>query len=168
MEDAPLTAEELSSELTGLNKGEKGLKKKQFMIILGVAIAVIVILIVIIIVASANSGPKNENAPKSTVLGEIKLSFNIDSDSKSIKILSDEFEKNSDFDILIDGKVNKYSKEIKFDSTGIHEVTFRLYNGINMDYMFKDVEDIISVEMKSEKNCEITSMIRGASDSNPT
>jgi hypothetical protein len=29
-----------------------------------------------------------------------------------------------------------------------------------MDYMFKDVQDLISVEMKSDKNCKISSMIR--------
>ena len=73
-------------------------------------------------------------------------------------LLGNEFNKNSDFDIYIDGTKIKYSKEYKFDSLGKHNVQFKLQSNVNMDYMFKDVQDLVSVEMISEQNCQILSM----------
>ena len=35
----------------------------------------------------------------------------------------------------------------------------KLYEKLNMDNMFKNIKDLISIEMKSENNCQITSMI---------
>ncbi len=60
----------------------------------------------------------------------------------------------------MDGEIIIFSKEYKFESQGIHNVQFLLYsNNINMDNMFKDVSLITSVEMTTNKNIKITSMI---------
>ena len=171
MDDDPLTEGELSSELTGLNKGEKAKKKKQ--LIFGIALAsfliITFIIIIIIIVSSSDSGSneqkkeedkkEEEEVPTLPVIGEITCTYYIQSNNKNTLILGNDFNKDSDFSIYIDGKIIKYSKEYQFSSTGNHIIQFKLYNKINMDNMFKDITDLISVEMKSEENCEITSML---------
>ena len=72
-----------------------------------------------------------------------------------------EFKKgSSDFDLYIDGKQIKYSRYYTFSTFGQHEVKLILYQNLNMDYMFKDAKDLISIKMKSnDDKCKITSMI---------
>ena len=41
----------------------------------------------------------------------------------------------------------------------MHIVKINLYENLNMDYMFEDIKDLISVEMKSNNICQILSMI---------
>ena len=77
----------------------------------------------------------------------------------NIKILSDEFEKNSSFDILIDKEKIEYTKVYKFNTTGKHEVKFELYEDISMDYMFKGIQELKSVIMFSFHYPKIKSMI---------
>ena len=127
---------ELSSELTGLNKDDQD-KKKKILIISGIAAAVILlILIIIIIVATYGKSGKEEEEPdysKLTKLGEINCIFDINSNTKPTQILGNEFIKNSKFNILIDGKSIKYSKEFLFETTGIHNIQFVMYKDFNMD-----------------------------------
>ena len=52
MDDAPLTAEELSSELIGLGKDDNKLKKTQLFIGIGIAALLVILIIIIIIVAA--------------------------------------------------------------------------------------------------------------------
>ena len=93
------------------------------------------------------------------VAGEINCVYEVQSPSVYTSLIGNDFTKNTEFDIYIDNKRIKYSRDYKFDSIGNHNVQIRLYNEIDMDYMFKDVQDLISVEMKSNKNCKISSMI---------
>ena len=159
MEEGTLQGEELNSELTGLNKGEKEQKKKLF-IIGGILTALFIIILVIIIVVIA-SGSKGSNDDNQTLpsIGEIICVYYVESSNKNTILLGNDFQKNSDFDIFIDGTKIKYTKEYRFESAGNHNVQIKLYNNINMDYMFKDVQEIVSVEMISDKNCTILSMI---------
>ena len=46
-----------------------------------------------------------------------------------------------------------------YNSIGIHEIQIKLFGPLNMDYMFKGVKDLISIEMSTEKSCQIISMI---------
>ena len=158
MDDAPLTAEELNSELTGLISDDPKLKKTKIMIAIGIAALIVILLIIIIIIASTGSGNSSDGNGK-PFFGEIRCIYDVQTTSQETKILGDEFVKTDDFDIFIDGKVIKFSKEYKFNSTGIHDVQIRLYGGINMDYMFKGVEDLISIDMKSENKGQILSMV---------
>ena len=52
-----------------------------------------------------------------------------------------------------------YSKVYKFDSIGYNMVKYIIYEDVGIDYRFKDIPNIISIEMISEKNCKIKSMI---------
>ena len=61
--------------------------------------------------------------------------------------------------IYIDGEKVRYTKEYNFQEFGIHRINFLIFEDFNMDYMFKDIPEILSVEMYSEKNATITSMI---------
>ena len=41
----------------------------------------------------------------------------------------------------------------------MYKINIELYEDINMDYIFKDIQSIVSVEMHSNNNCKIFSMI---------
>ena len=166
MEDSPVTPEEINSELTGLNKGDKFSKKQKILLSIGVG-ALFLILIVIIIILAATSGSSDsgssssdEEEEKKLVLGKISCIYNVQTTTQEIKLLGDNYSKESDFQIYIDGKLNRFTKSYTFTSRGSHEVIFNL-NGksINMDNMFYEVKDLISVNMTSENNCQILSMI---------
>ena len=159
MEEEALNQKEISSELTGFNKGEKDRKKKLYIIGVSLSVLTLVIFIVIIIVSVSASQNNEKHSENMTEIGEINCIYEITSNDKETILLGNEFIKNSDLDIYIDDIKIKFTKEYKFSSTGNHKVKFALYNKINMDYMFKDVSDLLSVEMKSEQNCEVTSMI---------
>ena len=133
MDDAPLTAEELSSELTGLVKDDSKLKKTQVMIGIGVA-ALLVILIIIIIIVAATSGGNEEKPSSLPVYGIIKCIYDVSSTSET-KILGDEFTKSFELDMYIEGKIQKFAKTYKFNSTGYHDVQFKIHSGsgVNLD-----------------------------------
>jgi len=76
-----------------------------------------------------------------------------------IKILGDNFEKNSIFEIYIDGKKIKFTKTYKFSDYEEHKIEYHLFEEINMKKMFQNISSLISVEMISIKNCKILSMI---------
>ena len=140
---------EINSELTGINKVDA--IKRRNLIIIGVSLGILVIVLIIIIISLTtkkkdNDTPSNENKE---LIGEINCIYDIDSTSTNTLILGNEF-KQGNFDIYIDKNVIKYSKEHKFNSVGIHEIQIKLYEELNMDYMFKDVKNIISVEMISK------------------
>ena len=96
---------------------------------------------------------------ETSVIGEINCSYEIKNIAKNTILIGNEFSKKSLFDLYIDGKKVNYAKEYKFTSLGKHKIQIKLYERINMDYMFKNVKDLISVEMNSENNCIINSMI---------
>ena len=158
MEDQTLK-NELSSELTGLNKGDKAKKKKN--IIIGVTLGAILLILFIIIIILINTGLNLDNDPSNMdTVGEINCIYEVQSPAVYTVLLGNDFTKNTEFEIYVDNQRIKYSRDYKFDTIGNHNVQIRLYNEIDMDYMFKDVQDLISVEMKSDKNCKISSMIR--------
>ena len=143
-EEAPITDKELSSQLTGLNKGTSSPKNK-IILIGGISIIVLMIIIIIIVIATSSSNSDEKNIVF-TKQGEIKCVYDVRSISKNTILLSNEFVKNSNFDIEIDGQIIKYSKEYRFSSITQKKVKFILYDPVSMDFMFKDVNDVISVE----------------------
>ena len=173
MDDLPLTKDELNSELTGFNKGEKNLKKKQ--LIIGLVFGILLLISVILIIVLHASGTvtssdgdkdidekdKDNITPSLPVIGEINCVYEVQSDKENTILLGNEYNKNSDldFELYIDDKKIKYSKYFIFDKVGNHNVQLKIYKDLNMDYMFKGVKDLISVEMKSENKCQILSMI---------
>ena len=151
MEEEPIISNEINSELTGLNEGNQKKNTKLIILLLAGSVFLIILIIIVIIISKDNS--------KSKPLGEINCNFNIKTISENIKILGNDFKKtDNDFNIYINGEIIKYSKEYKFNKAGIHKIRITFSDTINMDYMFKDIIDLISVEIKGDKNCKILSM----------
>ena len=125
MDDSPITNEEISSQLTGLNKGVKETKKKYLIIGISIGVLSIIFLIAIIVLLS---GPKNEekeiNLP---VIGEINCIYDIQNTGENTILLGEEFDKTSELDIFIDNQKIKFSKEYKFDKIGQHKIQIKLY-----------------------------------------
>ena len=130
-------------------------------IILGASVGaaiLILLIIIIIIVASGSKGGKNYDISKK--IGEIICTYDYDYySSKETQILSDKFSKKSEFDIYIGDKKIKYTKKYKFNENEELKVRFVLFGDINMDYMFVDLPLLLTVNMISEKNAKISSMI---------
>ena len=115
--EEPINGEELNSELTGLNKGEKEQKKKLFIIGAILTALFIIMLITIIIVIASSSKNSNDESQTLPTIGEINCVFYVESNNRNTILLGNDFQKNSDFDIFIDGNKIKYTKEYRFDST---------------------------------------------------
>ena len=74
-------------------------------------------------------------------------------------LLGNNFKKNTDLDIFIENNKIKYSKEYKFNKFGNNTVKFIIYENLDMNYMFQNVPNLISIEMISIQNAKINSMI---------
>ena len=130
--------------------------KKNYFIIGGIMIALIILMIVIIIFMASGSSSDNKKNEKKSSIGTINAIYEINMINTKISILGEEFKKNSDFDIYIDNqKMNQYSKVYIFNKIGIYKINIELYEDINMDYMFKDIQSLVSVGMNSKNNCKI-------------
>ena len=131
-----------------------------FIILFLILITIIIILSVKLSSKSENETEDNDSIDYSKVVGEINCIFNIENLNKDIFILSNEYQKeNNNFDILINNKKIKDSKIYKFPSNGLNILKYVLYGDINMDSMFKNIQQLTSVSMISTKNTKITSMI---------
>ena len=145
---------ELNSELTGLNKGEKQQKIKQLIIYISIGAVGLIALIVLIVLVAKSKGSDSKKT-----IGEINCDYEVKTITQNTQLLGKEFNiRNNQFDIYIDGKKIKYSKEYKFKTADSHKVQIKIYDKINMDNMFKGVSELVSVEMISSKNCQILSM----------
>ena len=138
--------------------------KKLFIAGISIALLLIIIIIIIIVVVSSGSGNSDEEIPQRDIesLGQILCTYNIKIINNKIRLLGNEFSKDFDFDISVDGKLIKYIKDYQFGDLGEHKVNYLIYDkNINLDYMFKDVLDLTTVIMTTNNNNEIkiTSMI---------
>ena len=159
MSNEPLSSNELNSELTGLNKGEKNNKTKTKIITAIILSSILLIILVLIIVFHSletitSYDGISDDKPALPVIGEINCVYEVRTSTKTTLLLGNDFKKVSDldFEIFVEGKKIKYTKEYQFDSIGNHNVQFKIYKNLNMDNMFKGVRDLMSVEMKSEKD----------------
>ena len=77
-QDIPINDNELSSQLTGLNKGENPLFKKKALIgIIAAIIAAIIIVAIIILVISLKSGGNGSNSNKKNIIAEINCIYEV-------------------------------------------------------------------------------------------
>ena len=132
-DESPIAVNELNSELIGLNKESMSPKTKKLIgAIIGITVTLIVIIIIIIaITSSRGKGGENEKQhDPSDILAEINCIYNIQSKERDTILLSNEFEKNFDFEIYIDGEKDKYIKQKKFDKLGEHKVRYVVYEKI--------------------------------------
>ena len=98
-----------------INPKKEKLKKKT--IIMGVvsliSILILLLIIIIIIISSkTKNGNENENEIPKKVIGLINCVYDIQTTKTEINILSEEYNKDSNFDIFIEGKKIEFSKKI--------------------------------------------------------
>lgn len=134
--------------------------KKVIIIAACVAIALITLIIIIAIAVSGSKESPEEEASNDEArkIGQIDCIYDIEYTSRKETLLSESFN-SQDIAIYIDGKRIKFSKEYQFSIVGIHRVKILIFSPLNMDYMFKDVSQVRSVEMYSNNTAKITSMI---------
>jgi len=131
-----------------------------------IAISSIVIVSIIIIVIILLSTSWNSSETKDEIInygiGQIKCVYKIDQITNKIKILGEEFNNLDNIEIIFENKKINFDKEIQFKDIGKQEIIFIINKDqLNMDYIFKNVSSLISVEIISDKNNDIniTSMI---------
>ena len=137
--------------------------KKLVFVLIFCLIVLFIVAILAIISVNLNRNRKekdkeNKGKDKNKIIGEIICTFNIYSIERPTKILSDEYKKTSEMKIFIDEKEIKYSKEYLFNSTGEHEVKIGILEDINLNNMFKEIYNLIAVNMTSDSNAKIISM----------
>ena len=158
MDNKEFTGEtEISSNLIELKEGNAPLWKNKKL--LGIILAcILIIIIAIIVVIILNSNSKEEDNSNKVKIAEINCIYEIKQTSEKTKLFGENYEKRTDFDLYIGENKIKYSKEYKFDKVEKINAKLYIYDNLDMDYIFQNVEDIISIEMISEKNGKITSM----------
>ena len=169
MEDEnPISKEaDLSPELIeDISKTKKN-KKKIIIISSIVGISLLLLILIIIIIFTKNKKDDKEkdehhNEPKE-IIGEINCIYDVYTKEESIKLLNDEFKQKIKLELIIDGKNLGFIHEYKFNQVGNIPVKINIYENINMDQMFKEIDnlleiEIISIQNKSNTKCEILSM----------
>ena len=151
-----LNASRDSREASLSNLNNKNSSKKNIIIAVITLIAIAAIIALILVIVLRKSSDDSEDK---LVTGIISCVYDISSNMTETKILGDEFHKTSELNIYINGNKIKFSKVYKFPIYGINKVEFKLYNSINMSYMFKGVSSLKSVEMISSNNEKIVSML---------
>ena len=127
------------------------IKKKIIITLIIITLIFIILIVTVIFLSNSNEGRINC----------IYYISNISDISNNIQILSKDFKKNSNIDIIINGKKqNKFKNTYKLENfeNNIINITFHFNNNINLDKMFKDISYLISVEMEGRGNLKITSM----------
>ena len=158
-EEIQIGENDLNIELTGfINNGDKKKRNKIITILVVVAALFLLPLVSIIIVLVTMKSGEEEKFDNEQ-LTKISCVFDVSSNSKPTVILGKQFVNNTAINILIEGEDIGYTKEYLFNSTGKHNVQFIMNDTINMDYIFKGVDSLLSVSMISNKLNKITSMI---------
>ena len=134
-----------------------------FIIILGVTIGTLVLIFFLLNKNNSSTSSISNDKPKSGgdtnklsgIGGEINCKYSIANANIDAPLLSRNFENlnNTIVSIEINEKKINYTKEYKFSSVGTYKVKFILNSIVNMDNMFRDLKNIISVEsMNAYKN----------------
>ena len=126
------------------------------MIIFGIILFTWITIMIIELVIVFSEKKKGDNR-----IGVFTCIYEILDHTQNISLVSENFNTSSNYKIEIDDSIyiQKNPNFYKFKFPGNHTVKFILYDEINMDNMFKNITDLVSIDMKSEKNAKITSMI---------
>ena len=141
--------------------------KKKYLIAGGAALVFLILVIVIIVLATGNNAHKTdgENSgegddrdknPEDS-LGEIRATYEVYSNTKPTNILSSSFSKTSIIGVYVGNNRIGYTKEYTFKK-GENEIRFLLFEDVNMDSMFKGLNQLLSIDISSQKNLKIKSM----------
>ena len=122
-------------------------------------ISIILIIFIAIVITIILAIASDSNTSESSEIAEINCNYNIQTVNEEIDILGEDFIKNSKFDIYIDENKIEFTKKYKFEKIKIYNIKYKYYENIEMDYMFKNIYSLISVEMISKKRSKMLSMI---------
>ena len=150
---------DFSSSNLGIKKKGMSLSLSKRIIIGAVSLLVILVIIILLIIFLGKS--KSSKKPSDDDLAEIGIIsciYDINPDVKETKILGEEFTKTSNFYMFINGNKIKFSKVYEFTTFGYTNIEFKFYENLNISYMFKGINSLISVDMKSENDTKIISM----------
>ena len=137
---------------SGIQIEDSKSNKKIIIITIAIIFALLIIAAIIFIIFL----PKKNNK----VSYEIICKYKIQDISKETRILSENFQLNSNLSIYINDKKIENNKNHNFLSAGQHTINYKINsNEINLDYIFKDIISLISEEMKSLKNIKILSLM---------
>ena len=151
-EENPFFNDFSSEEINQPKKFSPKLLKE--LIILGAILVLITVLIITIIFSLKSS----TNIKRRKLLWTIYCIYDIKEISKETIILSNDFQKITNFDIFIGDRTISFSNFYLFPQTGENELKFELYEDISINNMFKDVSALISVKMRTQNNLKILSM----------
>jgi hypothetical protein len=139
---------------------KKSFGKKTLLIIIIIVLIIVIGGIILLFVLTNKDEEEKDNYPIDQCIGLINSVFKLEEETKNIPLLGNEFKNDFKMNIFIDGKRIDFSKIYNFDSLGEHKVQYCFYNNlISMDYIFKDVKNLISFEMTSNESIDISSMI---------
>ena len=131
--------------------------------IIAVIILIFCIVLVIVIIVYVRKESTRPPTPEE-IIGAIICTYCIQNGNSEVEILSDDYHNINDISIVIDNKRIEFSKKYKFNRIGIHEINFYIDNNETMDYMFKNIISLTSVELFSEKNITVISMVGAFQD----
>ena len=115
---------------------------------------ILIIWVIIVIVELVYTFSQEEDK------AEINCIYYISKAGANTTLLGSDFNFNSISQIVIDDddEITDPIKEYKFKKVGNHTVKIYINDTINMDYMFKDVNNLISVKMTTNNSTKIASM----------
>lgn len=149
-----------------LDKDSQKKKLSMKILLIAVILWIGVFLITIIIFLNRDKSKKsNVNINNKLNYSEIICLYDIQEKEQNIQILGNNFKNDTAIDILVNGIKITYGQKALFESIGIYEIKYIIYGDeLNMNYMFKDIDSLISVKLLStinttEKSIYITSMI---------
>ena len=158
-DDVDLKEEEI---LVGKKKKELSASIK-IIIIVSILFLLILSITIIIFLNNDNLGKNDKNNKNNININnkksEILCVYDI-KENKNIQIIGDKFKNETYIDIVVNGKKTSFAKQLLFNITGNCEITYIIYGDeLNMDYMFQNIDSLISIKMKSNESLFVTSMI---------
>ena len=140
----------------GGKKKECLTKPKKLLLVLLCACTVLIIYLLVISSYIKNeedlnneTEPESEQEIKKDILGRIFCDYSIE-DDKEYNILYKDFQTPKYFSIFIDNnRVKNFSPNYKIKGKGDHNITYVIYEKLNMSNMFKNVQNLVSINMVS-------------------
>ena len=122
--------------------------------IIFVVICIFLVVIIIVFVRHESTRPFTPEE----IVGSIKCIYYINITNKEVELLSKEYNNKSNIDLTIDNKRVEFKKKYSFNKEGYHNITFYIDQNETLDYMYKDIISLISVELYSRQDINIISM----------
>ena len=105
-----------------LDQQEQPFKHKWAIYVIPILIFVLVIIIILIMFLLSDNSEEEESKPLKKKIGSIKCIYKINNNSKNSKPISNEYLKQNEFELYVEGLKIKNYKNFEFSKTGIYNV----------------------------------------------